>query len=839
MRVRRTLVFLLGLVLFAGMNAFILQPARADGTAGSLNFLCQPIPEGTPPEGEEPLQTAGVQVFDGIDITFNGDAPVGVPVSVPDEDPLTPGTQFSIVKKNTSGGNFKVDFIDKNDIPGAKGPEVQFRPQPRVKAAQGFPDVGFLDLFVENYNLPADLAPNPFAPNDNLSVAGLDLIVFGTDTLANLPQGIRGEIEVGIRFRTSDNDWQNTRIKFAIDSRQAGDEFPQRLQSSLVFKRKYTQEGMGIPTTWAAYGQWAEFHSAPDDPDDLVVNQPGIQVGVDVDTVLDSGGTLTFDNMATVNTDWNATPRVFALGVADTCASWDPVNFPSETHIAWNHRGLPDPAASNLDVDLRFNRGEGLPITINDGGPVDTFADQTVFSAGLEGMPERLDAIFHPNTVGITRSTDVEPTITLDELQLASDDPDTTEDLPIHVEGQIEDLPRHTFVVADFDDEGSLAKVDASFWTLAGCDGEPPPADPPAPLDARRLDIDQVNPLFPAGCERHSFDSATSARMLIQNHLPQDLNADDAMAGLAEEPTDDQYLYYVNRANQDLSADNELYKMAFRLNGVERGIYDATDPPVDGTRLKIYGQRDIDPLADDAARVRVDVDGRTDFDDEVLNEGTRIEADVIIPDLPDDLRIDYVSDPAGTPFDATWRATDPIELKEGQIDLQLPGPTAINVHGVLETTAVGALPPAGQIVMTEATDGGTGDVTHRVDYAAPAAPTDDFPTPVVPAYDPNTITQIHLGALVSTKEWRDDGDELRVHALLDVPQNIFVEWVTDVDEQLVSVQGVLCPPDNPICEETIVDATGYFGPSTGVTGFDLFDRPDQPPFRRFRPLVVY
>ena len=160
---------------------------------------------------------------------------------------------------------------------------------------------------------------------------------------------------------------------------------------------------------------------------------------------------------------------------------------------------------------------------------------------------------------------------------------------------------------------------------------------------------------------------------------------------------------------------------------------------------------------DDSMQLVGDVDLRDSASD-VLNTGIRVSSSATITDLPDTMRVDYSNTPT-QPFRFTWRADAGIALANGVFDVLLPAPTALVVHGAFETGAVGAgaLPPAADLLVAVSAD----QTTPAFLWSKPAAPTDTFPTAVVPAFDPSTITRVHAGAEISTLEQRNAGSAIR------------------------------------------------------------------------------
>jgi hypothetical protein len=426
---------------------------------------------------------------------------------------------------------------------------------------------------------------------------------------------------------------------------------------------------------------------------------------------------------------------------------------------------------------------------------------------------------------------------------MADNDPAHPQNLPLFATAHATSMPRHILVTATLDPTtGAFTRAELTSWVLS-CPGEPPPPSPAAPDDVRRLDLPLTLPSFPVGCVRWSLTPIPSIQVVVQNWLPEDLRGQAAAAGLATAPLDaNQFAFFATRPHNTLSSDG-LLAFGAKINGLQRATADFTAPPVGGTGTRLYLERGPVSGADDSAKLVGDVDLRTS-DNEALNAGIRVASSATITDLPDTIRIDYTNTPT-QPFDFTWRADAGIALTNGVFDVLLPAPTAVALHGAFETGAVGAggLPPAGDLLLSQSAD----QLTNSVQWNNPAPPTDTFPTPTVPPFDPTTITRLHAGAEISTLSQRNAGMAIRVHADIDVPQPVIVTWVTDPDGTINSATGSLCDPAAPAaCAATTLDATAAMGPRGDLSPASLLTPPTLPvpdpaiqstvqPFTDFRP----
>jgi hypothetical protein len=341
----------------------------------------------------------------------------------------------------------------------------------------------------------------------------------------------------------------------------------------------------------------------------------------------------------------------------------------------------------------------------------------------------------------------------------------------------------------------------------------------------RRLDLPQTLPSFPVGCVRWSLTPIPSVQVVVQNWLPEDLLGQAAASGLATAPfTANQFAYYATRQHNSLSTE-ALLAFGVKVNGLRRATADLTAPPVGGTGVRLYLERGPVSAGDDSATLVGDVDLRTS-NDEATNTGIHVSSSATIADLPDIIRVDYANTPT-QPFHFTWRANSGIALTNGVLDVLLPGPTALVVHGAFESGAVpaGGLPPAGDLLVGVSAD----QSTHVFLWSKPAAVTDTFPTPVVPAFDPNTITRVHAGAEISTLDQRNAGLAIRAHAAINVPQPVAIAWVTAPDGTLNTATALLCDPSHAsACAATELDATATMGPRTDTSPTALLTPPALP-----------
>ncbi|MCC7078364.1 MAG: hypothetical protein IT198_14670 [Acidimicrobiia bacterium] len=826
-------------------------PARADG----LDLTCS---TGSTVADIDTSQEP--QVLDGVDVVFRGRAAPSVPVTGAVEiDPETGDKLFSRTWRPTSGGTFYVDFLDSQQ------PEMSFLLRPRVHAGWGGPvpySMGLADLLGENFALPHDYRTNPLLPPNQVGLVGLDVSAFASEALAALPEGIEGRLEVHVRFHRSDGTWTATRIGVGLDSRADGADMPRRTDVGVGFKRVWTG-GAGTPTDYIVVGQhflsWTE--EGP---------RPGVGLRVDVDDVLAGPEGETERPVVDVDLDYSHAPENMAVGLRSRCQPWDPA-FDSTGHLAWNHSGLDSEAAAatNLDLKVRSGIAAGLPIRISEfdpylgGGTRDIQADEIDVDATITGLPERLDWIMHPDSMGITRSDDVTPDITLHHAALAQDDPAVTTDKPLYVEGKAVGVPSHSRIQAGFGTDGGLTNLDVRFSSTTCGAGTPE---------------DDLFPPGPDGCRRDAPVALPEATVAAQNWLPQDLIAEGAWSGMASPPLrESQYFYYASR-DQAGGALVNLWRMAARVVGVRQVAYDA---PAAG-RIRVHADRDesyvvppespspgpggciplpppfppedcrpwpgpgpifTDP---DPAHVSVDVDSSTS-DDEVADTGTRVVATGKVPDLPGALRLDFETGAEVTKV--RWWASHAIDLDDGRISADLPGPEAVRVDAALAIGGTGqGLPASGEVSIEEEfmelpleplclvilgrricyTPRGTVRFPtgwSQVAYRTPAAPADGFPVPAVPETASDSA-RVHAGAVITNRAERLTPTRLRLWVNADVSPGAVVRWF-EGDGTAPRVSARLCS-DPADCPANRFDGTVVVGPPVPFELDHLAERPDLP-----------
>jgi hypothetical protein len=797
-------------VFVAATVTFGLVGAVAPASAEGFNFVCSASAE--PPDGSGSNPGEFEQLRNGLALAllqgntlwhFKGLAPPGVPVAGGGTvDPVTGGTLFErTMSPARLGENQNVDFFDPASVPGANGAELSFGLNLRNRAGQANDDLGMKRLFSQNFGVPND-------SGTDIEVVGIDIDVDANAAMTALASGFRGAFEGVFVYKLADGTDQVGGVRVTMDSLQATSKIPDDASLSIVFKKPADPNH-----TFFAFGQKAHYASF-----NGVDNQPAVGFGMDLAVV--EPGPVERDVLS-AKADWTAAPRQVALGLAQLC--------PDRGHVAWNMDpgGLPHPETASLNLKFRSGDRLGQTINVDDGlgGTKSIRADEVVLDGHVDGLPRLMDFIMLRDAMSFTRSGEVAPDVTVDRFHMADDDPATTDDRPLFVTAQATDVPRHLLFHVDRNPTtGAIDRGELTSWTLA-CPGDPTPPGAPAPPDVRRPDLVDTLPLFPAGCQRHNLAPIPSAEVNVQNWLPEDLDAQAATADLRTAPVDaNQYGFFASRDLNSLST-KPLFAFGGRIKGLQRVTVDLRGDPPGGDKTRIYVERAPVPAADDSARFVVDVDARTSLD-EVANTKTRVTADATVTDLPNAIRIDSETTDT-SPLDITWRADAPFAVTNGTVDAQFPGREAIVVHGAFETGAVGAgpLPPAARVQVTQEADESGG----AVHYSAPTAPTDGFPSPVVPAFDPTAIARLHAGAELTSHNDRVDNLGTRVHADIDVPQPVDISWDTSADGRLSSVEGSLCDPATPAaCAATRFDATAARGLRGPVAFADLLTPPVLP-----------
>lgn len=799
-------------------------PAGAEG----FNFLCE-APGGGGGGGssefEQLAEGLALEILQNEAIwVFHGTVPAGVPVTVPGSvtDPVTGETSFQVPIAPTLGVNQQLDFIDGSVVPGAAGPEISFGFSFRGLAGQGPDNLSMRDLFVENFGVTPDAGTD-------VSVAGVD-INFQTNQVMGEMQGFRGRFSAFYTYALADGSTELAVGTFTIDSQGPGFRLPENASLSLAIRRPPDST-----SSFVAFGQRAvhtEF--------DGVTNQPGVGFGIDLTRAELTPTTILFDPFVSMKLDWTAAPQSVAVGVGSFC--------PDKGHLAWNHNGLPNPASAAVDVDVAYGIEEGQPTRVDTPtGPADVRANIFDVEGRINSLPAQLDVILTRDALSFTRSPDVAPDLILNRLAMADDDPAVANDRPTFATAEVTDLPRHLLVATQDAADGSFARGDITSWTLS-CPTEPPPTGPAAPADVRRLDLPETLPAFPPGCARHALTPVPSAGAVVQDWLPEDLTAQAGTAGLAAPPPGTGQFGYVAvrepAASFGTSQQRSFQAFGGRLNAVQRVTVDVTSAAAAEEQIRAYIERAPLVAADDSFRIVGEIDTRTSAN-ELVNTGRRIVAGATIVDLPDRIRLDYRTDPS-TPFELSWRTSTRISIAAGSFHSQGPAPDASIINGAFETN-VGtfAAPPTATLRLTDKPADGGGTFS----WVAAPAPTDGFPTPPEPTFNPATRTRLHAGAQITTRAERDAGTATRLHADVTVGQPVVVDW-TELNGQLDALDATLCGLRGipASCASNRFDATVVKNSEPTLTGDALLVPPALPtptasvaaaiqPFTDFRPNI--
>lgn len=819
-RHRLRFVVLFG-ILIAVSN--LLQPGDLVGADG-LDWACSTDDPDDPPD---PIVASEPRVLSGLNIQIDAFFPPGTTVPDAQVDPTTGWLTVHREKPYQLGGVVNFDIFDDRTVTDAGGAEVTVFPVLRastldanlLSATAENPDRQLHQLLTQNFALRADhpaLIPNPFPGFPPLQtpftvlVGGIELVVTGADALRELPHGIRVEASVGVEFRRASGATATTRVTEIIDSTVPDGVFPNS-----------TSVGVAFPNS--SHHVAASARITHKGRDAAVQALPPLGFGIKLDELLrnEQGSVTEVVPSLTAATRWTHAPGRFAVGLRQYC-QWNDPAFRSTAHLGWSVGDLAEPTDTRLDLDVRSGIGVGLPLTLAGGQGASARADEIALDVSLLGVPARFDTIFHPDDATFTRSEDVRPDLLVRRLQLATDDPSTTSDSPLHMNGAVRQLPEHLLARAALGEAGELTELDISGWNLV-CDGEVAPSEPATDESIARNLLRDTLPLYPTGCRRHSMVAMPHAGVMLRNWLPDDQRAFYAAVRFQPPapfdrypfneftPFDEQqFAYYATTA--DSMPWGEVWTIGGQVDDLERIAF-RSQP--DSAGASLYWQRASEPaeVIADPALLIISVDDRTDRVDETANSGNHVSVQATVVDLPTSARID-IGGSERSPVDFQYRATGPIQISDGRATLQTPGRPGDPDDGALrgraqfETSDSDAFPPTGRLEMSHRTSAGR---TTDVIRWSPAAPVNDtFPTPTAPAYDPDTSrVRMKVGAEISTRGERSRGLALRGFADLSSNQRARVTWFTE-DGSLSRVDASFCAPTAP-CPGASVFATLVYG----------------------------
>jgi hypothetical protein len=288
-------------------------------------------------------------------------------------------------------------------------------------------------LFNENFGI-ADTPPYP-----GVNVLGFDLRVRLPDDswIRDVPDGhyaaeLAARVGVPIGGSTT---WYE--VRFRIDSLQAyardlDATFPDEVVFAVALRPEWVAGANPFLEPPIAY-HWTVanevvFAGAPAD------DQPALDLGVEVvETDDNHESPQYFASVVDADLAWDRTPTDFAIGLRQPCNSNPGPGTPA-VHFASN---LPRPSAlgHTLDIGVRSGMSQGMH-----------YADELRLDARVHAVPQRIDVVQRADVVDVLRSTGAAPTIDLETLDIAFDDPDRTDDEPIHAHGRLAGLPPHVRV---------------------------------------------------------------------------------------------------------------------------------------------------------------------------------------------------------------------------------------------------------------------------------------------------------------------------------------------------------------------------------------------------------
>ena len=261
------------------------------------------------------------------------------------------------------------------------------------------------EMFTENFGLPPS--------GGDIDVAGVDIDIQTNAAIGNM-QGFDATFGAFYSYQLANGSTNFAAGRFNINSKRPGVWIPEDATLSLA-QAKPT----GSTASYVAFGQraiQAEYTGA--------ANQPGVGFGVALDRVIaGAGGQLTSDPFLSMDLDWSAAPRGVAVGVGSLC--------PDKAQIAWNHSGLPSPAAASVGIDVKYGIEEGQQIQLPGPGR------QVCRHHGRSRARSRASPVVdgrHPlprRALVHTARTDVAPDLDLTRLSMADDDPAHTGNLPL------------------------------------------------------------------------------------------------------------------------------------------------------------------------------------------------------------------------------------------------------------------------------------------------------------------------------------------------------------------------------------------------------------------------
>jgi hypothetical protein len=817
-------------VVAAWLGVFGGQPAAAAG----LSTLCD-----APGAAMSPIPTS--LLFEGDAVTGEHHELTAFPASTialapdPDGSPAITPTNLQPVDLDGDG---------QPDLELGMGLRTSTAPERDHSVTAATP----LDaLHTENWGFAPDSAP---------SGVGVELV--GWDLLVKVPQAswirrapnLDGHYAARVGFRLErrlPNGSDYLDVLYEIDALQASARapearFPDEVRLSVAFKDPDPANGDIV--FWSV-GQEV-IHSGLD-----AEKYPPLDTGASLTRVVPDPERVIEQPLLDVDLAWDRAPDDFALGVGQTCPS--PRQLTPVAHYATN---LPHPAPSGhaVDVAVRSGIGSGL-----DGG------DEVRVEGRIEQLPRLVGLLERDGVVDLVRSTEAEPTIRLDRLDVAVDDPDRSDDRPVHASGRLEGLPPHVRIDHTRDTEtGELRQI-----VLTAC----PTLEVPGDLiwyflpawAPEILASGQVE-----GCDVAPQPVIRNAHLVVQNFVPEGPYGGERSAAMAVPPSPAQRTREVCRYERgrdgpwELRCDRlaEVQRTAFVLVAAQHphvtstrsdpdvllvragadlvDIESATfrseavrpgeeEPPPDGDDLVIRDETAIttDAGEEPLGQVTFQLDRRTDLRDREANEGPSILVRGTVAPLPgtidmlaveaqrSDPEVGEADDVSASALRVDWKLPTTVErldLDLDEVHAQLPGRdpegrvlSALAVDGEAELSLL----RYGHVDLTRRTrDGSTTDRLH---------------------YDARTPDELRLrlAARVATEEDRRQGQALRIAADARLAEELEAHLVHASDDgRFVYADVDMCDDATRCDNEVHVDAV--LGPDSGVPTLATGVRPPAP-----------
>jgi len=457
-------------------------------------------------------------------------------------------------------------------------------------------------LFAGNFARPFDYRPNPFQPARGVGIVGLDADI--ENDRGSTILGDRLDIGGFIDLVMNDGSLQRYKVELGLDARPrtgVAADAARRLPTSARLSLGFIQ-GAEPGVNMLGVGLDFRFNS-PTDPlnpaaDPVAANMPPLGVSVKLQVVDANGVTAPSGRVLDTTLDFARAPQNLAIGLRQSCGANRTTSF---SHLSLARPDAIDDAVApatplaptDLDISLTALGGSGLPDPSGVAQPLARVAGR------ITAVPAQLDVILQPNNISITRNVDrvpdISPSIRLDQLTFAGDDPTTGNDVPLSVTGQIDGLPQHLLVRGPRRFAGFTSNS-FSFdgWGLS-CTGTPSGSD-------RSL------PLFPAGCSRTTPAAVDRVLVSAQNFFPSDTVGNSgvtvAMPTLAECPATTSGTVPLSVSwRADLRPNVSLY----RVGACARGIRGAFVDLGNGARSTMAINASLDRVAASDVRARIGV----------------------------------------------------------------------------------------------------------------------------------------------------------------------------------------------------------------------------------------